>query len=69
MTEIISFRPKRSKREIKEAFGNVTAKLNELIERELAAKAKPPTHWTDILKRTPAPCDPEKYEEVMQCIE
>lgn len=49
MTELISFRPRRPKRELQRAFGNVSRKLNELIERELPQAA--PADWRDVLKR------------------
>ena len=41
MREIITFRPKRPKRQLYAAFGNVSKKLNELVERELSL-APPP---------------------------
>jgi hypothetical protein len=50
MTELVSFRPNRAKRELRQAFGNVSRKLNELIERELARPG--PADWRDVLKRT-----------------
>ena len=49
MTELVSFRPTRSKRELRQAFGNVSRKVNELIERELARPG--PADWRDVLKR------------------
>jgi len=49
MTELVSFRPNRPKRELQHAFGNVSRKLNELIERELAKPG--PADWRDVLKR------------------
>jgi hypothetical protein len=49
MTELVSFRPKRSKRELQQAFGNVSRKLNELIERELAKDRL--ADWREVLKR------------------
>ena len=36
MRETITFRPRRPKRQLQEAFGNVSEKLNELVERELS---------------------------------
>ena len=49
MTELISFRPHRPKRELQQAFGNVSRKLNDFIERELAKPG--PADWRDVLKR------------------
>jgi len=49
MTELVSFRPSRPKRELRQAFGNVSRKVNELIERELAKPG--PADWRDVLKR------------------
>jgi hypothetical protein len=49
MTNMVTFRPKRSKRELKQRFGNVSEKLNELIERELAGQAS--ADWRDVLQR------------------
>ncbi len=51
-TEIISFRCVRSKRELKRKFGNVSRRLNALVEREFAGE--PRGHWSEILER-PAP--------------
>ena len=41
--ETITFRPKRPKSQLQAAFGNVSEKLNELVERELALA--PPPDW------------------------
>lgn len=49
MTELISFRPSRPKRELQQAFGNVSRKINELIERELGQTRR--SDWREILKR------------------
>ena len=49
MTNLVSFRPNRPKRELRQAFGNVSRKINELIERELAKAG--PADWRDVLKR------------------
>ena len=56
MTELVSFRPSRPKRELRQAFGNVSRKVNELIERELASPG--PADWRDVLKR-PRPRVPD----------
>ena len=63
MTELISFRPKRSKRELQRAFGNVSRKINELIERELSKP--PPSDWREVLKRD-RPIVPD--EDYVQCL-
>ncbi len=52
MRETITFRPKRPKRQLQDAFGNLSQKLNELVERELGQG--PPRDWREVLKR-PAP--------------
>ena len=60
MREVITFRPKRPKNQLQAAFGNVSKKLNELIERELSLT--PPADWREVLKR-PAPiADQKAYE-------
>jgi hypothetical protein len=60
MRETITFRPRRTKRQLQEAFGNVSEKLNELVERELSQS--PPPDWREVLKR-PAPlAAPKAYE-------
>jgi len=59
MTELVSFRPTRPKRELQHAFGNVSRKLNQLIERELG---KPGTaDWREVLKRERPPVSDEDY--------
>lgn len=57
MTNVITFRPKRPKRELQQAFGNVSEKLNALIERELAEQG--PLDWRMVLQR-PRPRVTEK---------
>jgi hypothetical protein len=52
MRQAITFRSRRTKRQLREAFGNANEKLNELLERELS-HALPPD-WREVLKR-PAP--------------
>ncbi len=47
MRETITFRPRRTKRQLQEAFGNVSEKLNELVERELSHS--PPPDWREVL--------------------
>jgi hypothetical protein len=64
MTELISFRPIRSKRELQQAFGNVSRKVNELIERELA---KPePADWRDVLKRKRPVVSDQDYDKCLR---
>jgi hypothetical protein len=63
MTELVSFRPNRPKHGFKQAFGNVSRKINELIERELAKPSHP--DWRDMLKRK-RPVLPD--EDYTQCL-
>jgi hypothetical protein len=64
MTDIITFRPRRQKRELQETFGNLSEKLNDLIEREL--QSQPRGDWRTILQRDrPAIADAE-YEACLQ---
>jgi hypothetical protein len=64
MTELISFRPSRPKRELQEAFGNVSRKLNELIERELTRGD--PADWRDVLKRERLIVSDEAYAKCLR---
>lgn len=57
-SEIVSFRCSRSRRELKAKFGNVSRKLNELVEREFANSPRK-RHWSEILDR-PRPVVPDK---------
>ncbi len=61
MRETITFRPKRSKAQLRAAFGNVSEKLNELVERELSLSQPP--DWRSVLKR-PAPTAGRKAYEL-----
>ena len=60
MRETITFRPRRTKRQLQEAFGNVSEKLNELVERELSNS--PPPDWREVLKRTAPVVDSKAYD-------
>lgn len=60
MRETITFRPKRTKKQLQEAFGNVSEKLNELVERELSQRQPP--DWREVLKRPAPEADPKAYE-------
>jgi len=51
-TEVITFRSRHSKRELQRRFGNVSRRLNDLIQKEIGAQ--PPRDWREILER-PAP--------------
>lgn len=64
MTDLVSFRPKRSKRELQRAFGNVSRKLNELIERELANSA--PADWRDVLGRERLVISDKDYDKCLR---
>ncbi len=59
MPENISFRLRRSKRELRAAFGNISKKINELIEREL----QPANDWRDVLKRPRPELPDEEFEQ------
>jgi hypothetical protein len=61
MRETITFRPKRPKSQLQAAFGNLSEKLNELLERELALA--PPPDWRELLNR-PAPVASQKAYEL-----
>jgi hypothetical protein len=63
MTDLIAFRPKRPKRELQERFGNVSEKLNELIERELAGHS--PSDWRGILKRARPKLEADDYNRCL----
>jgi len=60
MRETITFRPRRPKRQLQAAFGNISQKLNELVERELSAGPAP--DWREVLKRPAPAVDPAIYE-------
>lgn len=64
MTELVSFRPNRSKRELRQAFGNLSRKLNELIERELGKAA--PARWHDVLGRDCPIVSDEDYDKCLR---
>ena len=51
-TEVITFRSPHSQRELRRKFGNVSQRLNDLIQRELGGHE--PRDWREILER-PAP--------------
>jgi hypothetical protein len=60
MRETITFRPRRPKAQLQAAFGNVSEKLNELVERELSLS--PPPDWREVLKRPAPTVDRKAYE-------
>lgn len=60
MRETVTFRPKRPKKQLRAAFGNLSEKLNELVERELSRTPAP--DWRDVLKRSAPAADPRAYE-------
>jgi hypothetical protein len=64
MTEMICFRPTRSKKELQAAFGNVSRAINELIERELAQPA--PSDWRDILTRERPVISDSEYSKCLR---
>ena len=60
MRETITFRPRRPKKQLQAAFGNVSEKLNELVERELSLA--PPPDWREVLKRLAPVASRKAYE-------
>jgi hypothetical protein len=64
MRETITFRPRRTKRQLQEAFGNVSEKLNELVEREFSQAPAP--DWREVLKRPAPAIDPKAYEQCLR---
>jgi hypothetical protein len=64
MTELVSFRTRRPKRELQQAFGNVSRKLNELIERELARST--PSDWREVLERERPIITDEQYAKCLR---
>jgi len=63
MTNTITLRPRRSKAEIRAKAGpNVSAWINQLIEREFATKPD----WGDILKRKRPKVSSTVYQQCMQ---
>lgn len=59
MTNMVSFRSKHPKQELQRRFGNVSERLNELIERELT---KPrPRDWRKVLERPRPKLSDEDY--------
>lgn len=63
MTDLVSFRPKRPKRELQRAFGNVSRKLNELIERELSKSGA--VDWRDVLARERPIVSDKEYDKCL----
>ena len=59
MRETITFRPRRPKGQLQAAFGNISEKLNELVERELSLAPAP--DWQVVLKRPAPPAPPKAY--------
>jgi hypothetical protein len=64
MSDLISFRSSRPKRELQAAFGNVSRKLNELIERELTKAG--PVDWRDVLQRDRPIVSDEDYVKCLR---
>jgi hypothetical protein len=63
MTDVITFRPKRSKRELQHAFGNLSKKLNELIDRELADSGA--RDWRQVLQGLRPAVPDHAYEQCL----
>lgn len=64
MAENVTFRPKRPKAELKRAFGNVSRKINELLDEALA-RAKAP-EWSDVLKGERPRITDEQWERCLR---
>jgi hypothetical protein len=64
MTDVITFRPKRPKRDLRRAFGNVSEKINDLIEREMAHAQI--VDWRAVLDRERPTITDEEYARCLQ---
>jgi hypothetical protein len=64
MTEVVTFRPRRPKRELQETFANLSEKLNDLIEREL--QSQPRGDWRSILDRDRPAISDADYKSCLQ---
>jgi hypothetical protein len=64
MAENVTFRPKRPKAELRRAFGNVSSKINELIDRELTAGSQP-LDWRDVLRTRRPQISNEQWERCL----
>ncbi len=60
MRETVTFSPKCSKSLSRAKFGNLSEKLNELVEHELSLG--PPPDWREVLSRSAPPASREAYE-------
>ena len=65
MAENVTFRPKRPKAELKRAFGNVSSRINELIDQALAAD-NPPQDWRDVLQTERPGISDEQWERCLK---
>ncbi len=65
MTEAITFRSRIPKRELQKRFGNVSEKINTLLEREFAGDRKP-QDWRDVLKSPGPKITDEQWERCLQ---
>jgi len=50
----------KARHSLHKSFGNVSEKLNELVERELSHS--PPPDWRGVLKRPAPAADPKAYD-------
>ena len=64
MTDVISFRPKRAKRDLQRALGNLSEKINDLIERELARQDA--ADWRVVLQRTRPAVNDDNYAQCLR---
>ena len=65
MAENMTFRPKRPKAELKRAFGNVSRKINELLDQALATE-NPVPKWSDALKSERPTITNEQWERCLR---
>lgn len=65
MAENVTFRPRRSKAELKRAFGNVSSKINALIEQALSQESQVPD-WRDVLRTERPTISDEQWEQCLK---
>ncbi|HSH40407.1 MAG TPA: hypothetical protein VK993_16660 [Chthoniobacterales bacterium] len=63
-SNVITFRARRPKQELQRAFGNVSEKINDLIERELTGAGA--ADWRVILDRDRPAVPDDDYERCLQ---
>jgi hypothetical protein len=63
MTDVITFRPRRPKQALQRRFGNVSEKLNDLLEHELAREA---TDWRVVLDQKRPRVSDDAYAQCLK---